>query len=314
MSQILNADFCELKSEGFIAVSGEDAVTFLHAQLTSDVAGLVASRTQHSGYCSPKGRLLATFLVWRTPEGVLLQLAADLRESVQERLSKYVLRGRVRLSDASARYLMFGLAGDHAPSVLAEMNVPVPSADHEVSSAGDVFVTRLPVNRYALLANADRGLSLRASLEKYARSRDATLWEQMDIEAGIPVVTSQTQDQHVPQMLNLDLIGGVSYSKGCYPGQEIVARMHYLGRLKQRMYRVSVPTLEPVRAGDSLFSAQFGHEQASGSILQTTHRDNATFEALAVIQTASVQAGDVHLRSLQGPVVDFLSLPYAIPT
>ncbi|MGZ5225962.1 MAG: CAF17-like 4Fe-4S cluster assembly/insertion protein YgfZ, partial [Burkholderiales bacterium] len=294
MSQMLQADFCELRSEGLIAVSGEDAASFLHSQLTSDVAGLVESRTQYSGYCSPKGRLLATFLLWRTPAGVLLQLAADLRESVQERLSKYVLRTRVRLSDASARYLMFGLAGDHAASVLAEINLPVPSADHEITAAGDVFVTRLPVNRYALVADADRGVSLRASLEKHARSRDATLWEQLNIEAGIPVITSQTQDQHVPQMVNLDLIGAVSYSKGCYPGQEIVARMHYLGRLKQRMYRVCVPTLEPIHAGDSLFSAQFGHEQASGSILQATRRDNATFEALAVIKTASVQAGAVH--------------------
>jgi folate-binding protein YgfZ len=314
MSQILQADFCELRSEGLIAFSGEDALSFLHAQLTSDVAGLFESQTQYSGYCSPKGRLLATFLLWRRPADVLMQLPADLRESVQQRLLKYVLRARVRVSAASGRYLMFGLAGERARSVLAEMNLPLPSADHEVTSAGDVYVTRLPVNRYVILAEADRGASLRASLDKHARPQDVTLWDRLDIEAGIPVITSQTQDQHVPQMVNLDLIGAVSYSKGCYPGQEIVARTHYLGRLKQRMYRLSVPTLEPVRAGDPLFSAQFGDAQASGSIVQATRRHSAVFEALAVIQTASVQAGAVHFTSPQGPVVDFLSLPYAIPS
>src|ERR1700687_2569845 len=153
MNESVKPWFCELKRVGLIGFSGEDAASFLHAQLTSDVAGLIEPRTQYSGYCSPKGRLLATFLLWRREADVLLQLPAELRDVLQERLSKYVLRARVRVSSASERYSIFGLAGAGAASALGEMNLPLPSGDHDVTSADDVYVTRLPLSRYVLLTD-----------------------------------------------------------------------------------------------------------------------------------------------------------------
>jgi folate-binding protein YgfZ len=138
-------------------------------------------------------------------------------------------------------------------------------------------------------------------------------WNALDVEAGVPVITAATQDEYVPQMVNLDLVGGVSFNKGCYPGQEIVARMHYLGRLKQRMYRVRVPGAESVAAGEPLFSAEFGGGQACGAILYPGARRDGGCEALAVIQKSSADANDVRFRALDGPRVERLRLPYTLP-
>ena len=136
-------------------------------------------------------------------------------------------------------------------------------------------------------------------------------WSTLDIEAGIPVITRETQEEYVPQMVNLDLIGGVSYSKGCYPGQEIVARTHYLGRLKQRMYRVRLADENP-RTGDPLYSAEFGRDQSSGTILNAAPTSRGAHEALAVIQKSSAATATLHWKALDGPAIEILSLPYAI--
>jgi folate-binding protein YgfZ len=307
----LTTTFYELKSVGLISFSGADAASFLHAQLTSDVAALPSPRTQYSGYCSPKGRLLATFLLWRREEEIVLLLPGALRESVQSRLAKYVLRAQVTVADATARYALFGIAGEAARSALAGLNGLVPGAMHDVVAADALEVTRLPIDRYLVLSPADRADAVRAALAQTAARGEESDWWRFDVAAGIPVITPASQEQYVPQMVNLDLIGAVSYTKGCYPGQEIVARMHYLGKLKQRMYRVR--TADVLSAGDPLYSRDFGPDQASGAILYTSGGVSGGREALAVIQTSSAAAGAVHLKSLDGPSVELLSLPYPIP-
>lgn len=309
----MSATFCKLKSAGLIAVRGADAASFLQAQLTSDVAGVSTLETQYTGYCSPKGRLLAIFLLWRQDEGFLLQLPAELREALQRELSKYVLRARVTLSDATAQYALFGIAGGGAgalPSVVGH----APDAPHEVVSRSGVAVTRLPVERYLVLASADDAPGVRHALSARGGERPESDWIRLEIEAGIPVITHESQDQYVPQMVNLDLIGGVSYTKGCYPGQEIVARTHYLGRLKQRMYRVHLDVNDAPAAGDGLYEHEFGPDQASGAILMAVRGSQDGFDALAVVRTDSVERGSVHWRSLDGPALEFLPLPYALPS
>jgi folate-binding protein YgfZ len=308
----MQAVFCALKGQGLIAFSGEDAATFLHAQLTSDIMGLAADRTQYGGYCSPKGRLLATFLLWRRPGDILLQLPADLRESVQERLAKYVLRSRVRVMDASEQLSVFGIAGAGAASIVSALGAADLAAAHQSVGVEAARITRLPGMRYVAITEADRASSLREHLARHAHPQPESLWTHLDIEAGVPNITTTTQEQYVPQMVNLDLLGGVSYSKGCYPGQEIVARMHYLGRLKQRMYRVRVITNDRVLPGDPLFSPEFGAEQASGSIVQAVGCGDGAHEALAVVQIGSARSDALRFKSLNGPGLEFLTLPYAI--
>lgn len=305
------AFFTELTGTGLIAVRGAGAAAFLQSQLTSDIAGMTLPRTQYSGYCSPKGRLIATFLVWRRDDEFLLQLPDTLRESVRERLTKYVLRAQVQI--ASAPQPLFGVWGNDAMRVLSSFAGRLPEHNHEAVDSPQQCVTRLPVDRYLVLVPAERAEAVRASLRSTASAQAESAWAALDIEAGIPVITETAQDQYVPQMVNLDLIGAVSYTKGCYPGQEIVARMHYLGRLKQRMYRVRVSGAADPLPGDPLFSAAFGPEQASGALLNVTAAGSAGHDALAVIQTGSVGAGAVHWKSPDGPAVEFHALPYAIP-
>lgn len=305
--------FCELESAGLIGVSGVDAVPFLQAQFTSDIAGMKPPQTQYSGYCSPKGRLLATFLVWRDHDEILLQLPRALREALQARLSKYVLRARVTLADRTPAYRLFGVAGPQAQNALAACGGPLPHAQHEVAAVPGMRVTKLPVERYLVLAHAHGADQVHAALTRSARASPEHDWSSRDIAAGIALITPGTQDQYVPQMVNLDLIGALSYGKGCYPGQEIVARMHYLGRLKQRMYRVHVPAEQMPSPGDALYSRDFGPGQSSGAIINAAPAATHGYEALAVVQIGSVAHGTVHWKSLDGPALGFLPLPYAIP-
>src|SRR5688572_23959206 len=302
----MTALHANLPGSGLIAVRGADAAAFLQAQLTSDVASLGAAQTQYSGYCSPKGRLLATFLVWRCEDEFLLQLPEALRDAVQARLSKYVLRAQVKLADAERQ--LFGLWGAGAKEALGQL-ASAPQREHEVSSSADLCVTRLPLDRYLIAVPAHRADRVRTLLAAAAREELESAWAALDVAAGVPVITAHTQEEYVPQMVNLDLIGGVSYTKGCYPGQEIVARMHYLGRLKQRMYRVRVPAAA-VHPGDRLFSEAFGPDQASGAILNVAPLADGTHDALAVIQTGGLER--VHWKSADGPAVEFKTLPYAV--
>jgi hypothetical protein len=303
--------FCALTSSSLIAFSGPDAVSFLHAQLTSDVASLGASRTQYSGYCSPKGRLLATCLLWPREDGMIMVLPSELREAIQTRLAKYVLRARVKVADATADYALFGLAGERAAVVAASLCGGRSAALHDVVAREKFGCTQVPLDRYLLLAPAPTAVAIRNALLELADERDESAWTALDVQAGIPVITPVAQEQYVPQMVNLDLIGGVSYSKGCYPGQEIVARTHYLGKLKQRMYRVRTGG-DLASAGDALYSAEFGPDQASGAILYANHGATGT-EALAVIQKSAAEAGGLRLKSSEGPAIEILSLPYPIP-
>jgi len=303
--------FSELGSTGLIAARGVDAAGFLHAQLTSDIAGLPAFQAQYSGYCSPKGRLLATFLVWRAEDEFLLQLPEALCASVLSRLAKYVLRAQVRLSEASSEYRLFGVAGSAAQSAVEALAGTAPLRMHEIVSSRGYRVTRLSASRFVVLAAAQDAAAIRAALAARAEAKSESAWALLDIEAGVPAITPATQDQYVPQMVNLDLIGAVSYTKGCYPGQEIVARTHYLGRLKQRMYRIHAPAA--LLPGDALYSAAFGAEQASGAVLAAAPAEGSGYEALAVIQTTAVASGPVTWKSPDGPAVELKPLPYSIP-
>jgi len=308
-----DATFSELDGSGLIVAEGADATAFLHAQLTSDVAGLSGPTTQYSGYCAPDGRLLATFLLWRLPDRIVLQLPTALREPIQARLSKFVLRAKVALADGTSRWTLFGVSGKDAPALVSPFVVGLPAAAHGVAVAGGVAAALLPDGRVLLLASPAQADAIRTGLRSAAQELNESAWMRLDIEAGIPWITPQSQGEYLPQMVNLDLLGAVSYRKGCYPGQEIVARTHYLGRLKQRMHRVLVAAGVAPDCGDPLYSEAFGSAQASGAILNAAPRAAGGYEALAVIQTRAAQGGRVHWKTPDGPVVDLQSLPYSIP-
>jgi folate-binding protein YgfZ len=304
--------YCELRDSGLISVSGPDAATFLHTQLTSDVTGIQGERVQYSGYCSPKGRLLATLLLWRTADEILLELPGVSADSIRARLAKYVLRSRVTLGDAAQRFRLYGIAGPQAQSIAATLTGVAPAEAHHIVSRDAYALACLSSRRYLLLSSAAGAQALEGTIG--APRLDPGEWAHMDVEDGVPWITPDTEDRFVPQMVNLDLLGGLSFDKGCYPGQEIVARMHYLGRLKQRMYRVKVAAgADTPRAGDPLFSVRFGPKQACGTLVNVVPASDGAHEALAVIQMESAREGGVHWKDPAGPIVEFLTLPYTLP-
>lgn len=306
------AGFSELSSAGLISCRGADAVAFLHAQLTSDVAGLPPFRTQYSAYCSPKGRVLATFLLWRGEDEVLLQLPESLREPLQAKLSRYVLRAQVKIAAETSKYRIFGAWGPSTRDGIVKIAGTVPAEVSDFVFAHGIHVARLEGDRFIIVSPVSQAAVVRSTLEGCASEKPEVAWWLLEVRAGVPIVTSETQDEFVPQMLNLDLIGGVSYTKGCYPGQEVVARTRYLGRLKQRTYRVHLPVdIEP-EPGDKLYSAAFGPNQASGALLFAAPAPEGGYEGLAVVQTSAAQPGELKWKSPDGPAVELKSLPYSV--
>ena len=301
----------DLRQLGLIAFAGVDAQAFLHAQLTSDVSSLAAYRSQYSGYCTPKGRLLASVLLWRTEQGYYVQLPSPLREPIQKQVSKYILRSKVTARDASGEFVGFGVSGASAEASLKQWFASVPRAPHDVARHDDITIIRLPVDRFEIVVPHEKAAAVRDALAKEAQAAGQEYWDWLDIRAGIPVITPATQEEFVPQMVNFDAIGAVSFDKGCYPGQEIVARMHYLGRLKQRMYLAHLESDAAPQPGDKLYSSDTG-KQSCGMIVNAAAAPEGGCDALAVIQMRSVEAGGVNWKALDGPALEFLPLPYPV--
>jgi folate-binding protein YgfZ len=210
---------------GLLSVTGDDARAFLHAQLTNDIQNLPGERAALAGWCSAKGRLLASFLVIPASQGFLLQLSRDLAAPVAKRLSMFVLRSKVKIADESERWRQYGVWGG-VPGM-----EPTPQLLGVSAREGTVAV-RAGDNRFLVLARE----SLDAG-EAVPESR----WTLEEIRAGRPLITAATQDEFVPQMVNYDTLGAVSFQKGCYPGQEIVARAQYRGQVKRRMKLLQAP-------------------------------------------------------------------------
>lgn len=301
----------DLSHFGVIQFSGEDSEAFLQGQLSCDVRLATREHAQLGSYCTPKGRMLATFLLWRTEEGFCMQLPAELRESIQKRLGMYVMRSKVKLSDASEARIRLGLAGNGAVAAMAELGVTPPQEDYAVAQSGEMSVINLTGQRFELLVPPDAAPDVWQTLSKHCTPVGSGRWEWLEIQAGIPVITAGTQEHFVPQMTNLELIGGVSFKKGCYPGQEIVARSQYLGKVKRRMYRVRIQSDAAPLAGDELFG-QGTTGQSAGMIVNAQSSPDGGYDALAVILSTALEAGAVHLKDPEGPVLELLSLPYTV--
>ena len=295
---------------------GPDAQSFLQSQLTNNVLAVNDQRSQYTGYCTPKGRLLASLLLCRRDGAYYLTLPRELCEPVRKRLSMYILRAKVKASDVSAEQVLFGVDGADAAAMVTIVALAgaAPGAAHDVVHGNEITAIKLPVNRYLIAAPVAEAGKVEAALAAAASSAAETLWTTLDIEAGIPTVVAATQEQFVPQTVNFDLIGAVSFDKGCYPGQEIVARTHYLGKVKQRMVRARVTVNEALAlpmAGDKLYSAPFG-DQACGMIVSAVRVNTDSHDVLAVVQTSTLESAAVHWKTVDGPTLQIAPLPYAV--
>ncbi|MDW5416750.1 folate-binding protein [Iodobacter sp. CM08] len=299
-----------LDAFGVIAFSGEETQPFLQGQLSSDVRALGDNAAQYSSYSTPKGRMLASFLVFRRGDDYCLQVAAELQAAIQKRLAMFVMRSKTKARDASAELLLLGVAGPLAAAKLASVVGALPEGDFSSVHSEQCTVIALPGQRYQLAIASDAALGLwQQLLAAGILPADESLWRLSDIRAGAPWITTATQEAFVAQMANMELIGGVSFTKGCYPGQEIVARTQYLGKLKRRMYRASLAT-EHAEAGQEVFSSEM-NGQASGKLMLAAKVGQGRWEVLVVAQIASLEHG-LHLAAVDGPVLEILDLPYAL--
>lgn len=301
----------DLSHLSVIQFAGEDSEAFLQGQVSCDVRQATLEQARLGSYCTPKGRMLATFLLWRGEEGFFMQLPAPLREAIQKRLGMYVMRSKVKVSDASEQTIRLGIAGQAASAALAELGGAVPEDDYAVGRCGTVTAIRLPGQRFELLLAPDNAAAVWQTLSQHCTPVGSGRWEWLEIQAGIPMVTAATQEQFVPQMANMELIGGVSFTKGCYPGQEIVARSQYLGKVKRRMYRARLQSDAVPQPGDVLFG-QGPSEQSGGMVVNAQPAPGGGFDLLAVILNASIESGAVHWKTPDGPVLELLGLPYAL--
>jgi folate-binding protein YgfZ len=295
-----------LSARTLIRVDGAEAEAFLQGQLTQDVGALEGSRVLWAAHCSPKGRMLASFLIWKSADQIWLDAPEDLSEPALRRLRMYVLRARVTLEDARAAQSRLGLCGPGIAAVLQIAGCPAAPAPgtHDLQEG----VTRVALSDERLLLVAPPAVlsPLEARLAPLCRPGHAQDWTDAAVREGIAEITLATQDEWVPQMLNWDLIGGISFKKGCYTGQEIVARTHYLGKVKRRLLRFRVAD-RPVIGQDILQEgapvgkvALVGAPSAQGS------------ELLAVVQLEALTRGPLALGHAEGALLEPLSLPYPV--
>lgn len=306
-----------LQQLGSIRVDGADAATFLHNLVSNDVSGMAADTVAWNSFNSPKGRMIASFLIWREGEALALATAADVVPAFARKLSMYVLRSKAKVSDHSAATVLLGVAGAQAAAVLEAAGIAVPAADMtqcggDASEGGSVRCLRLNADTFMLVLPAQAAAATFDALVAAGAVKAGTAaWQLRMIRAGLPMIETATQEEFVAQMLNFDLIGGVSFRKGCYPGQEIVARTQYLGKLKKRLYRVALPAGSAPAVGADLYAASFG-AQSAGKLVNVAPTADGGFEALAVLQSSVAEAETLHLGSVDGAPLQVLELPYAL--
>jgi folate-binding protein YgfZ len=308
-----SAVFCDLAPVAMLAIGGADATAFLHGQLSIDVGHLSSGACRYATYNSPKGRMLANVVLWRAKAGAddyRALVPGDIAESVRKRLAMFVLRSKVTLSDVTAAHLRLGVGGPRATEALRTSLGVVP-APHEIAQVDEVTVLGLVGSRFALVTPVEQGSALRTVLAECMTEGDFAVWQWLAIRAGVPVVTAATQDAFVAQTANMDILGGIDFNKGCYTGQEVIARMQYLGRLKERAFLFHADGTGAA-AGTRLFNAVFG-EQACGTVVNAAPAPGGGSDLLAVIQLAAVERGDTRLGDPAGPPLVQLPLPYEMP-
>ncbi|MDX8399008.1 MAG: folate-binding protein [Gallionellaceae bacterium] len=312
---------CDLGQFGILKVSGEDAQNFLQNLFSNDIKAVTPQLAQLSSFNSAKGRVIATFLVRQNGADYFLHLPQALVAPIQKKLSMYVLRAKVKIEDVSLQQVCIGISGQKAEALIKEHLRSLPEtvwsvsqcANFEGNQQSHFTIIRHGAERFQINTTPEHAETLWQKLSAEARPVGSICWDWLNIRAGIPVVLAATQEQFVLLMLNMDIIGGVSFKKGCYPGQEIVARVHHLGKLKQRSYLAHIDTELAPQANDPLFSDDYAG-QSGGSVLNAAPAPQGGYDVLVTLHISTVQESiSVHWNSTDGAALAFQDLPYTFP-
>lgn len=305
------AFFTALSHEGVLAVRGPDAAKFLQGQLTCNLSYLSSERSSLGARCTPKGRMQSSFRILADDDGYLLAMAKELLPLQLADLKKYAAFSKSTLTDESERWVRFGL--NNAGAVLASLGLSLTDTGDAVVRSADLIAVRLTGNRAELWALAERAESVRQQLAAELAEQPLSAWLLMQVRAGVGQVFGDTRELFIPQMINLQALGGVSFKKGCYTGQEIVARMQYLGKLKRRLHRLALVDLRQTplpQPGVELFSPVHGSSVGEVVLAAPTSAESA--EMLAVLQDDAAADGRLFLGSPDGLPLTLLDLPYTL--
>ncbi|MGZ5051216.1 MAG: CAF17-like 4Fe-4S cluster assembly/insertion protein YgfZ [Methylobacter sp.] len=270
---------------GVLSVAGSDAANFLQGQVTCNVKDITDGLPSLGAMCNPKGRAITTFLLVKNGDGFLMILPRVLLAPVQKKLQMYVLRSKVTLTDSSDELCLIGLAdGAVEPGEAQSYRFGVSRQQNITVEFG---------NRSLIIATPDDAQALwQDSVREGFEAASSVQWRYLDVTAGLPWLDTETSEEFVPQMLNLDLLNGISFNKGCYTGQEIVARTHYLGKTKRKMFVAECDTSALPSANDSVVDDKTG--QNIGKVLCAQHGGNAC-RMLVVLQVADEESYDPRL-------------------
>lgn len=306
-STINETTVCDLSHLGLLQIQGADAVTFLQGQVTNDVKQLNGHLAHYTGYCNPKGRMLALFLAFAHQDHVHLQMPKELIESIAKRLRMYVMRSKVEIQDVSETIIKIGLNGAGAIELLSALFTEIPQDDYQLITLENGSVLKLPgiQPRFEIFTDIANAATIWDALLTKAKPVSKSYWDWLEIQAGIPDVTTGTQEEFVPQMLNLDLIGGINFKKGCYTGQEIVARTHYLGTVKRRTHLAHVPATTQLNAGDNVLNSL---KEPIGKIVRSAAAPDGGYDVLAEIRLESMN-GQLLVNDT---VMEIKLLPYSL--
>ncbi len=306
---------CDLSHLGLLALSGEDAITFLQGQVTNDVNALNGSNAHYSGYCTPKGRLLTLFLAFSYHNTLHLQFNHSLLAPIMKRLKMYVMRSKVDIKDVSNQMIRLGINGPEAAEIMENALSTAPTRDYamtlilkEQQSIGTIV--KLPSiaghQRFELFIDVAHAQSTWDALKESCQLVGKPCWDWLDIQTGLPDIIEATQEQFVPQMLNLDCLNGINFKKGCYTGQEIVARTHYLGAIKRRTYLGSITAEHAPSAGDKVMD---GNGSEVGQLVKVAPNLTGGFDALIEIRIEAQATDNIHWNTFP---VKFGQLPYRL--
>lgn len=299
--QLLNGT-AHLQHCGIIQLEGDDASKFIHSQLTQDFSLLGLDHARLAAYCSAKGRMLASFIGYKDTLGnIFLICHKDLIQNTIKRLKMFVLRAKVNIQDVSGQFTLQGIAGDKEKVTGLESALPWSKTEKE----GAVYIKLYPalgVARYLCISPT-------ASVGASANTLSENLWIWSEVQSGVATLSSAVSDMFVPQMLNYESVQGINFKKGCYPGQEVVARSQFRGTIKRRAFIVHSPT--PLNAGDLVYSAT-DPEQECATVVQSAPAPGGGFDAIISGQVTAIEQGDLHANSSSGPKLLVLTLGYKL--
>jgi folate-binding protein YgfZ len=290
-----------------LTVAGKDAAKFLQGQCTCDINAVSTSQGGMGAFCNAKGRVVATFLIVKKDAAFLLVLPAVLADSVKNRLQRYILRSDVAIADSD--YCPLGLGG----TISAMTGYPLPQQVFAATQAGGDMLLHFPVTppRYVLLATDDAARMHWTTLRKHGfKASDTVLWRNLDRDAGIPWLDLMSSEQFIPQMLNLDRLGGIGFGKGCYTGQEVVARTQYLGTVKRRMYLAECPETACLAADMDIVDLAAGEEPVRVGKLLSAHCAGEKSHMLVVLQTAYANSKNLRLQNANQDRINVRPLSY----